>query len=253
MYLLFQGIFIFGQPLQTGIAAAFSWLRDAALVPLLGGLPQALQGFLLDGIYNGVGHRRGFRADHRAVLSVHGDGGRQRLPVARGIFDGCADGAPGAGRARLRDAADGLRLQRARADGHPRDALARDAFADDAGDPVLAVLGAPAGVHLLYRRAVLGQGRAGRAVQPVPVQLRRRDNHCADLQEPLQEHRAVRAGTAALPLPHRSPDGAARLGGSAPLPAPRHQVHRRRRGDGVAAHPSAAVRSAGQCRYLSPA
>ena len=33
MYLLFQGIFIFGQPLQSGIAAAFSWLRDAALVP----------------------------------------------------------------------------------------------------------------------------------------------------------------------------------------------------------------------------
>ena len=55
MYLLFQGIFMFGQPIQGGIAAAFAWLREAALVPLLAGLPQALQGFLLDGIYNGVG------------------------------------------------------------------------------------------------------------------------------------------------------------------------------------------------------
>ena len=54
MYLLFQGIFIFGQPLQTGIAGLFAWLRETALVPLLGSLPQAVQGLLLDGIYNGV-------------------------------------------------------------------------------------------------------------------------------------------------------------------------------------------------------
>jgi ferrous iron transport protein B len=54
MYLLFQGIFLFGQPLQTGIAGLFSWLRDAAVAPLLSGLPPALQGLLLDGIYNGV-------------------------------------------------------------------------------------------------------------------------------------------------------------------------------------------------------
>jgi len=54
MYLLFQGIFIFGQPIQGGVAAAFTWLRDAALVPLLAGLPHAIQGLLLDGIYNGV-------------------------------------------------------------------------------------------------------------------------------------------------------------------------------------------------------
>jgi ferrous iron transport protein B len=54
MYLLFQGIFLFGQPLQTGIAELFTWLRDAALAPLLSGLPHAMQGLLLDGIYNGV-------------------------------------------------------------------------------------------------------------------------------------------------------------------------------------------------------
>ncbi|MFA6970515.1 MAG: ferrous iron transport protein B [Gallionella sp.] len=54
MYLLFQGIFLFGQPLQTGIATLFTWLREAALNPLLSSLPQAMQGLLLDGIYNGV-------------------------------------------------------------------------------------------------------------------------------------------------------------------------------------------------------
>jgi ferrous iron transport protein B len=54
MYLLFQGIFLLGQPLQNGIAELLIWLRSAALAPLLGGLPQAAQGLLLDGIYNGI-------------------------------------------------------------------------------------------------------------------------------------------------------------------------------------------------------
>lgn len=54
MYLLFQGIFLFGQPLQTGVAWLFTWLREAALQPLTAGLPHAIQGLLLDGIYNGV-------------------------------------------------------------------------------------------------------------------------------------------------------------------------------------------------------
>jgi len=54
MYLLFQAIFLFGQPLQTGVNDLFTWLRDAAITPLLSSLPAALQGLLLDGIYNGV-------------------------------------------------------------------------------------------------------------------------------------------------------------------------------------------------------
>ncbi|MDH4215369.1 MAG: ferrous iron transport protein B [Gallionella sp.] len=54
MYLLFQGIFFFGQPLQTGVAALFGWLREAALDPLLAGAPPIVQGLLLDGVYNGV-------------------------------------------------------------------------------------------------------------------------------------------------------------------------------------------------------
>lgn len=54
MYLLFQGIFLVGLPLQTGVADLLAWLRAAALVPLLDGLPPFLHGLLLDGIYNGV-------------------------------------------------------------------------------------------------------------------------------------------------------------------------------------------------------
>ena len=54
MYILFQGIFFFGQPLQTGVGDLFNWLREAALAPLVSGLPILLQGLLLDGIYNGV-------------------------------------------------------------------------------------------------------------------------------------------------------------------------------------------------------
>ena len=53
MFLLFQAIFLVGQPLQTGVSNLFIWLRAAALVPLLHGLPQVWQGFLLDGVYNG--------------------------------------------------------------------------------------------------------------------------------------------------------------------------------------------------------
>lgn len=54
MYLLFQGIFFFGQPLQNGIATLLSWVRETALAPLLSGLPVPVQGLMLDGIYNGV-------------------------------------------------------------------------------------------------------------------------------------------------------------------------------------------------------
>ncbi|HEX5364468.1 MAG TPA: ferrous iron transport protein B [Gallionella sp.] len=54
MYLLFQGIFLLGQPLQTGIAELLGWLRTTALEPALSGLPVLLNGLLLDGIYNGV-------------------------------------------------------------------------------------------------------------------------------------------------------------------------------------------------------
>jgi len=54
MYLLFQAIFFFGQPLQNEVNDLFGWLRGAAFVPLFASLPNVLQGLLLDGIYNGV-------------------------------------------------------------------------------------------------------------------------------------------------------------------------------------------------------
>jgi ferrous iron transport protein B len=54
MFLLFQGIFLFGQPLQSGVAELFNWLRHTLLDPASAGLPGWLSGLLLDGIYNGV-------------------------------------------------------------------------------------------------------------------------------------------------------------------------------------------------------
>ncbi|BCK88238.1 Fe(2+) transporter FeoB [Sideroxyarcus emersonii] len=54
MYLLFQGIFLLGQPLQAGVGDLLGWFRTAALDPMLSGLPAWLSGLLLDGIYNGV-------------------------------------------------------------------------------------------------------------------------------------------------------------------------------------------------------
>ncbi len=54
MYLLFQGVFFIGQPLQEWVAIALGWLRTSALEPVLSGLPVWIYGLLLDGIYNGV-------------------------------------------------------------------------------------------------------------------------------------------------------------------------------------------------------
>jgi ferrous iron transport protein B len=54
MYLLFQGVFFLGQPLQGIVNDLLGWFRGAALEPLFSGLPQSAQGLLLDGIYNGV-------------------------------------------------------------------------------------------------------------------------------------------------------------------------------------------------------
>lgn len=55
MFLLFEGIFILGKPIQDGIASLLQWVRTAALEPLLSALPKPVTGLLLDGIYNGVG------------------------------------------------------------------------------------------------------------------------------------------------------------------------------------------------------
>ena len=54
MYLVFQGVFFLGQPLQGIVNDSLGWFRETALNPLLSSLPQFMQGLLLDGIYNGV-------------------------------------------------------------------------------------------------------------------------------------------------------------------------------------------------------
>jgi len=55
MYLLFQFIFNVGKPLQDGIAWLLTLFRTDALEPLLLSAPTWLSGFLLDGVYNGLG------------------------------------------------------------------------------------------------------------------------------------------------------------------------------------------------------
>ena len=55
MFLLFQGIFILGKPIQDGLAWLFQLIRTSALEPLMSVLPAPVTGLLLDGIYNGVG------------------------------------------------------------------------------------------------------------------------------------------------------------------------------------------------------
>lgn len=55
MFLLFQGIFMLGTPLQDGMEWILASFKEMYLVPLLSNLPKSLQGLLLDGIYDGVG------------------------------------------------------------------------------------------------------------------------------------------------------------------------------------------------------
>jgi len=55
MYLLFQAIFLLGKPLQDGVGWVLEAFKQGALEPMLAGLPTALHGLLIEGIYNGVG------------------------------------------------------------------------------------------------------------------------------------------------------------------------------------------------------
>jgi ferrous iron transport protein B len=55
MYLLFQGIFLLGAPLQDAVEWLLTLIGKHALEPLLASSPAWLHGLLMDGIYNGVG------------------------------------------------------------------------------------------------------------------------------------------------------------------------------------------------------
>ena len=55
MFLVFQAVYTLGGPLQDAVAWLLDLIRTEALDPLASGLPPALNGFLLDGIYDGIG------------------------------------------------------------------------------------------------------------------------------------------------------------------------------------------------------
>lgn len=55
MFLVFQAVYTLGSPLQDAVAFVLEHFRDIALAPLAEVLPAALYGFLIDGLYDGVG------------------------------------------------------------------------------------------------------------------------------------------------------------------------------------------------------
>ena len=54
MFVVFQGVFTLGKPLQDGMTWLFDATRQHALVPALAPLPDLARGFLLDGVWAGV-------------------------------------------------------------------------------------------------------------------------------------------------------------------------------------------------------
>jgi ferrous iron transport protein B len=54
MYLLFEAVYTIGSPLQDAVAWLLEGFRDIALVPLFSALPDLLNSFLLEGVYDGV-------------------------------------------------------------------------------------------------------------------------------------------------------------------------------------------------------
>jgi ferrous iron transport protein B len=55
MFLVFQAVYTLGTPLQDAVAYLLDGFRNLALQPLSGVLPGYLYGFLVDGIYDGIG------------------------------------------------------------------------------------------------------------------------------------------------------------------------------------------------------
>jgi ferrous iron transport protein B len=54
MFMLFELVFILGKPIQDAMAWGSAAIRSGALEPALAGLPFALRGLMLDGVYNGL-------------------------------------------------------------------------------------------------------------------------------------------------------------------------------------------------------
>jgi ferrous iron transport protein B len=55
MYLIFQTIYAIGTPLQKLLGNGLDWFKGIALEPLLSPLPAFIKGFLIDGLYVGIG------------------------------------------------------------------------------------------------------------------------------------------------------------------------------------------------------
>jgi ferrous iron transport protein B len=55
MYLVFQGIYAIGSPIQEWLSDGLDWFKGIALEPLLAPLPAFVKGLLIDGLYEGVG------------------------------------------------------------------------------------------------------------------------------------------------------------------------------------------------------
>jgi ferrous iron transport protein B len=55
MFLVFQAVYTLGAPLQDAVALVLDTFRGWALEPLQGILPAAFYGFLVDGLYDGIG------------------------------------------------------------------------------------------------------------------------------------------------------------------------------------------------------
>ena len=55
MFLVFQAVYTLGAPLQDAVAYLLELFRSWALEPLAGLLPATLYGFLVDGLYDGIG------------------------------------------------------------------------------------------------------------------------------------------------------------------------------------------------------
>ena len=55
MYLIFQAIYAIGTPLQKLLGNGLDWFKGIALEPLLAPLPAFVKGFLIEGLYGGIG------------------------------------------------------------------------------------------------------------------------------------------------------------------------------------------------------
>jgi ferrous iron transport protein B len=55
MYFIFQAIYAIGTPLQKLLGNGLDWFKGIALEPLLSPLPAFIKGFLIDGLYVGIG------------------------------------------------------------------------------------------------------------------------------------------------------------------------------------------------------